>query len=290
MVERFRGSDGTMLSLRVERGPESSPALLFVNGLACPSFYWDRTRDAFRGRATLVSFDLKGHGESGASRSAAGATIEACAADAALALDEARVERAVVFGFSMGCQVAIEMTRAHRGRVAGYVLALGAYERPFGTLLHGKLGPLPKAMITASPAAVVGATMKLGKLAMGHPIAHRLAQRTSMVGEQTPHAAMKPFYDHMAAIDATTWLGLARSAAEHSAADLLPAVRVPTLVVTGGRDTLTPPTVGRAMAAGIPGAEYLEIATATHTGLLDEPTAIIGATHRFLQRAGLLAA
>jgi pimeloyl-ACP methyl ester carboxylesterase len=182
------------------------------------------------------------------------------------------------------------MTRAHRARVAGYVLALGAYERPFETLLHGKFGPLPKAMIAASPAAVVGATMKLGKFAMRAPIVHRLAQRTSMVGEQTPHAAMKPFYDHMADIDAPTWLGLARSAAEHSAADLLPTVQVPTLVVTGGRDTLTPPTIGRAMAAGIPGAEYLEIPTATHTGLLDASTAIIGATHRFLHRAGFLGA
>jgi pimeloyl-ACP methyl ester carboxylesterase len=132
--------------------------------------------------------------------------------------------------------------------------------------------------------------MKLGKLAMKHPLAHRLAQRTSMVGERTPHAAMKPFYDHMADIDATTWLGLARSAADHSAADLLPSVRVPSLVVTGGRDTLTPPSIGRAMAAGIPGAEYVELPNATHTGLLDESTAIVGATHRFLHRAGFVAA
>lgn len=288
MTERFRGSDGTMVSLRVERGPAGAPAFLFVNGLACPSFYWDSMRAAFHGRATLVSFDLKGHGDSGAARTAAGATIEGCARDAALALDEANVDRAVVFGFSMGCQVALELSRHHAERVAAYVLALGAYERPFGTLLHGKLGPLPKAMIGAAPAPIVGASLKLGKAAMKVPLFHKLAQRTSMVGTQTSHAQMAPFYAHMGAIDATTWLGLARSAAEHSAADLLAGVHAPSLVVTGGRDTLTPPSIGRAMAAGIPGAEYLELPHATHTGLLDESTAIIGATHRFLARHALV--
>jgi pimeloyl-ACP methyl ester carboxylesterase len=284
MTERFRGSDGTMLSFRLERAPAGSPAFLFVNGLACPSFYWDSMREAFRGRATLVSFDLKGHGASGAARTREGATIEGCARDAALALDEAGVERAVVFGFSMGCQVALEMSRHHAPRVGGYVLALGAYERPFGTLLHGKFGPLPKALIGTAPAPLVGASMKLGKTAMKLPVFHKLAQRTSMVGHQTSHAQMAPFYAHMGDIDPTTWLGLARSAAEHSAADLLASVRAPSLVITGGRDTLTPPSIGRAMAAGIPSAEYLEIASATHTGLLDESTAIIGATHRFLAR------
>jgi pimeloyl-ACP methyl ester carboxylesterase len=109
-----------------------------------------------------------------------------------------------------------------------------------------------------------------------------------MVGTQTSHARMAPFYAHMGEIDATTWLGLARSAADHSAADILAHVRAPTLVITGGRDMLTPPSIGRAMAAGIPGAEYLELPSATHTGLLDESTAVIGATHRFLARHAIV--
>jgi pimeloyl-ACP methyl ester carboxylesterase len=284
MADMFRGSDGTLLALTVDRGPDGSPTFLFVNGLACPSFYWDSMRAAFRGRATLVSFDLKGHGESNAARTPAGATIEGSAKDAALALDEVRAAGAIVFGFSMGCQVALEMTRAHRDRVNGYVLALGAYERPFETVLHGKLGSMPGAMISSVPEALVGTSMKVGQAAMGTRWAHRMAQRASMVGARTTFDAMRPFYEHIGRIDPGTWLGLARSAATHSAAELLGQIRVPTFVVTGGLDALTPPAVGRAMAAGIRGAEYLEIPKATHTGLIDESSAIIGATHRFLAR------
>ena len=284
MIETVRGSDGTQLSLVIEPGAVGSPTFLFVNGLACPSFYWDSMRSAFRGRATLVSFDLKGHGESGAARSAKGATIEGCARDAVMALDEARAGDAVVFGFSMGCQVALEISRLFRDRVAGYVLALGAYERPFDTVLKGKLGPLPNAMISTMPEAFVRASMKLGRAAMGTHVAHRMAQRASMVGARTPFDAMAPFYEHMGRIDPATWLSLARSARDHSAADLLPTINVPTLVITGGLDALTPPAIGRSMAERIPGADYLEIPNATHTGLIDESTAIVGATHRFLAR------
>ncbi len=241
-------------------------------------------RAAFRDRATLVSFDLKGHGTSGAARTHEGATIEGCARDATLALDESGVGRAVVFGFSMGCQIALEMSRLDRHRVGAYVLALGAYEHPFRTVLHGKLGSAPKAVIGKVPTALVRGSLRLGKAAMKLEIMHGLAQRASLVGLQTSHARMAPFYAHMGDIDAATWIDLARSAADHSAANILENVNAPSLVITGGRDTLTPPHVGRSMAARIPGSEYVELPAATHTGLLDESTAIVGATHRFLAR------
>ena len=287
MQPSFKGSDGTELSLSIERGPAGSPTLLFINGLACPHMYWEGMRNAFRGRGTLVSFDLKGHGTSDPARTAGGATIEGCARDAVLALDAANARDAVVFGFSLGCQIGLEISRAHSDRVAGYVLALGAFEMPFATVLSGKLGPVPHAVISSVPTAFVRMSLKWGGRMMTSGYAHRLAQRASMVGKNTPLAVMSPFYKHMGSIDAGTWIALAQSARDHSAATLLSAIRVPTLVVAGGRDTLTPPSVGRTMAEGIPGADYLEIPNATHTGLLDEETAIVGGVHRFFERNGL---
>ncbi len=290
MTHSFRGSDGTRLSLHVDPGPRGGATFLFVNGLACPSLYWGPLLDAFRGHATLVTFDLKGHGRSDAARTSDGATIEGCAHDAALALDEAGTDRAVVFGFSMGCQVALELWRRRRERVAGYVLALGAFERPFATMLHGRLGALPKTLLDRTPAAAASLALKFGSCTLGFALGHKLAQRGSMVGLTTSHAQMAPFYKHLGELDPATWLGLARSASEHSAAELLPTIDAPTLVVTGRHDLFTPPAVGRTMAESIPGAELLEVSNATHTGLLDAPQPIVGATARFLARRGLAGA
>ena len=41
-------------------------------------------------------------------------------------------------------------------------------------------------------------------------------------------------------------------------------VGLPTLVMSGALDPIAPPSVGRVMAAGIPGARYMEAADASH--------------------------
>ena len=46
---------------------------------------------------------------------------------------------------------------------------------------------------------------------------------------------------------------------------------IPTLVVNGDCDVLAPPELGKAIAAGIPGARYIEIAGAAHSFPVLEP-------------------
>jgi 3-oxoadipate enol-lactonase len=58
------------------------------------------------------------------------------------------------------------------------------------------------------------------------------------------------------------------------------AIRVPTLVLCGAEDHITPPVLSRALARLIPGAEYQEIAGAGHISNLERPdefNALVGA-------------
>ena len=45
---------------------------------------------------------------------------------------------------------------------------------------------------------------------------------------------------------------------------LLGAIKCPTLVIVGDGDELTPPDLAKEIAAGIPGARYVEIPGASH--------------------------
>lgn len=56
-----------------------------------------------------------------------------------------------------------------------------------------------------------------------------------------------------------------------SVQELLPSLRARTLVVWGARDALVPPSMGRALAAAIPGAQYREIPRAGHVVMVDAP-------------------
>jgi len=63
---------------------------------------------------------------------------------------------------------------------------------------------------------------------------------------------------------------------------VLPAVRVPTLVLHGAEDRIVPPEAARDLASRIPGAEYVELPGVGHLALGDAGHPIRVATRRFL--------
>jgi len=67
--------------------------------------------------------------------------------------------------------------------------------------------------------------------------------------------------------------------------DLLPGIRVPTLVLAGELDTITPPGPAREMAAAIPGAEFVEIPGAGHLTPVEKPKVVAAALAAFFARS-----
>jgi pimeloyl-ACP methyl ester carboxylesterase len=66
---------------------------------------------------------------------------------------------------------------------------------------------------------------------------------------------------------------------------LLPSIAVPTLVVVGQEDEITPPAVARKMTDAIPGAVMTTILGAGHIGPLEAPTAFTRVMAEFLEAA-----
>ena len=67
---------------------------------------------------------------------------------------------------------------------------------------------------------------------------------------------------------------------------LLGTIRVPTLVVVGAEDRVTPPAVAEAMAQAIPGARYAVIPGAGHVAPLEQPLATSRVLTEFLEAVG----
>ena len=64
--------------------------------------------------------------------------------------------------------------------------------------------------------------------------------------------------------------------------DLLPNISVPTLLVVGDQDVITPPAESQNMAAIIPNATLVEVSGAGHLSNLENPDAFTGAIRDFL--------
>ena len=64
---------------------------------------------------------------------------------------------------------------------------------------------------------------------------------------------------------------------------LLPQIRIPTLVVVGEQDALTPPELSERMAAAIPGARLEKIPSAGHLTSMERPGAVAEALGQFFE-------
>ena len=95
----------------------SGDPILLIMGLGYPSYLWHRTRPVLNKRYRTIALDNRGSGQSDAP--AGPYSIALMASDAAATLEAAGVERAHVFGLSMGGMIAQEFALQYPERCAG---------------------------------------------------------------------------------------------------------------------------------------------------------------------------
>jgi len=228
----------------------SGPAVLFVHGYPLNGSLWRHQAGAFPGWRTLIP-DLRGMGRSDAPD--LGYSMATYADDLAALLDAVGVDEVVLVALSMGGYVAFEFLRRHRPRVRGLVLA--------DTRAQADSAEGRRARETAMADAREG----------GAPL---IAEQ--MLPRLLAKAAPEPLRDAVRAMMAATPVpgivgALAAMRDRPDSTELLPSLDgLPTLVVVGAEDTITPPATAEAMAKAIPGARLAVIPEAGHLAPLEQ--------------------
>jgi pimeloyl-ACP methyl ester carboxylesterase len=257
--------------------------LLLCDGIGCDGYVWRYVRQDFADRFGLHPH-YRGHGRTAAPRDPARVTIEDLADDIAAVLDDALVDRAVLVGHSMGVQVALETYRRHEARVAGLVLVCGAPSHPLktfkGSAALEDLLPTLQKWVGRMPGIINRVTRRV----LPTRLSYEVASRFEISRELVEPGDFMPYLEGVARIDARLFVTMLAAAGKHSAEELLPHVKAPTLVVVGARDGFTPPERGRAMAAEIPSAELLEIPNASHTAPIERPHLVDWTIRDFMTR------
>lgn len=114
--------DGVRLRCR-DAGPADGPAIVLVHGWKGSHRTWDRLVPHLADDFRVVSYDLRGMGESDKPRS--GYDFDTMADDLGAVLDGLAVEDATVVGASMGCSVTLQYMSRHGRRVRRVVLNNG---------------------------------------------------------------------------------------------------------------------------------------------------------------------
>jgi 3-oxoadipate enol-lactonase len=239
--------------------------LLLVHAWPVDSSMWEGQLSALARDAHILAPSLPGFGGTPAVGDVL--TMDAAADFLAGELDRAGVDRAVVCGLSIGGYVSFSMWRRHRNRIAGLVLADTRAEPDDDAGKERRRAIAQKARTEGSQAIADAPPALLSEGADPGLWEQVKGWIRNQPGEAIAAAA----------------LGMGE---RPDSRPLLPEIDVPTAVIVGSADTLTPPAMSEAMAEAIPEADLAVIHGAGHLSNLEAPEAFETAVRDLLTRAG----
>jgi 3-oxoadipate enol-lactonase/4-carboxymuconolactone decarboxylase len=254
----FIESNAARIHWRLDGHPDR-PALVLVSSLGTDQSLWDPLMPGLMRRFRVLRVDKRGHGASQAS--AGDYTIALLAGDVLAAMDAAGIERAHYCGVSIGGMI-------------GLWLAAHAPERFERFMLSN----------TSAKTAPEGfaeriATVRAGGMAA---VADTVLARFFTPGfvaraDERFHTVRRTLLQ----VDPVGYIGCCAAIRDMDLRPELPKISAPLLVVTCPDDLSTPPAMGEAIVAAVPGARLLSLPLA-HVPHVEAPARFVDLIARFL--------
>jgi 3-oxoadipate enol-lactonase len=246
----------------------TGPVVVLLHGFPLSKEMWQHQLEALAAGHRVIAPDLRGHGESPAPEGAY--TMDAMADDVVELLDRLEITQPVVLGgLSMGGYVALSLALRHPERVRGLLLidTRAAADTPEAAKLREE---------TARNVLQSG-----NALSMIETMIPRLFGKTTL--EKHP-GRIEPMLAVMERTSAQGVAGALRGmAVRPDRRGDLGAIAVPTLVMVGQDDVISPPSEAREIAAALPRAQLEVIPAAGHLAPYENPAAANAAILRFLE-------
>lgn len=261
-----RGADGVRIQYEVVGRPGGDPVLM-IQGLGADKKGWMLQRLALAARYRTVALDNRGVGKS--DKPIGPYHLEQLADDAVAVLDAAGVTQAHVMGASMGGVIAQILAIRNPDRVRSLLLACTACRHhPWRRELLSEWADV------AQEQGMNALTGRAAKWLVGPRSFRRLWPALPMLG---PLALNCPSHAFVAQVRAILDM-------DDAVREELHTVRVPTLVMVGSQDILTPQGDSEEIAELIPGAELLVISGAAHGFMVEHASTFNRAMLDFFER------
>jgi pimeloyl-ACP methyl ester carboxylesterase len=243
------------------------PDLVLLHPFPAHHGIWTPIADMLAARYRVITPDLRGHGESGPGDGPA--TMEKHANDLLHVCLDASVQKAVFGGNSIGGYILFEFWRRFRERVSGLILV--------DTKASADTDEVRKTRLAAADDVLKRGT---------EPFID--AQLPKLIGESTHR-------NRPDRVQEAKWMMLQASAAGIAAAQrgmaerpdstpTLATISVPTLVIVGEEDTLTPIAEMEKIHQGVRGSMMRRVAMAAHYSPFEQPGEVHKVMREMLKR------
>lgn len=237
-------------------------ALVLIHAFPLSGAMWEHERRSLRDAADpIIAPSLPGFGGTAVPRG--DASMDDYADSVIAAMDAAKIERAAIAGISMGGYVAFAMWRRYRERIERLFLADTRAEADTDEARDKRL--------------------RLAELVREHGIEALLKTPPQWLRKGSPHWDPLLKMIRGQTPDGVAQGSIAMAHRPDSRPDL-PTIDVPTAVVVGEEDSITPLEMSQTMSDAIPGSTLTIIPGAGHIANIEAPTAFEAALRAWLRR------
>jgi len=266
------------------------PTVVFAHGFCLNASSWHYQLQDLSDEFRVVVYDMRGHGES--ERPASNDwSMEAHARDLKAVLDA--VGPAIVVGHSMGGMALIQYAGLFPEQIGSKVRAVALVDTAAHDVMGGMVPSAARLLTPALRLLEQAATMAAAR----NPEAFDRVRKNqkNMValliklmgfGPQAHRHQLAFMNQMLQAIPAEILVPIVKTLRTMDVTSALDNIDVPTLVVVGARDRLTPRAAARYLATAIHGAELAVIPHSGHMPMLEHPEEFNAVLRRFLRQPG----
>ncbi|PDV99622.1 alpha/beta fold hydrolase [Candidatus Viridilinea mediisalina] len=239
----------------------SGPAIVMLHAFPLAGAMWHTQVALLREQYRVIVPDLRGFG--GSEAPPGPYLMDTMADDVAALLTQLGIAQSAVIGLSMGGYIAFSLWRRHRQLLSALVLA-DTRAAPDNTEGQAAREANARLVEEAGPPAIA----------------------TKMIPNLVAPSASQALRDELSRlIHANSSQGIAGAlrgmALRPDSRPDLGSINIPTLVIVGTEDSLTPPAEAEAMHHALPNSTLVQIEGAGHLSNLEQPTAFNSALQSF---------
>lgn len=279
----FSARDGTRLYWESHG---EGPPLVFCYGLSCRKEHWRHQLPYFRKKYRTIFFDYRGHNASQVPAAESAIGVARCAEDIEDLVNYLKIEKAAFAGHSLGVAVLVEAALKSPERFHAMTLICGAVHNPFDHMLYtDRLNGVYRAssLLAAHFPEVSRALWRV--TSPKNPLARYLALQLGFNPERAARRDVESYLEGVSRIRSDVFYALLDDYTKNDRRPRLKDLAVPTLVVAGEEDCVTPLEVQQEMARLIPGARLLSVAGGSHNAHCDFPETVNQAMESFFEES-----
>ena len=235
-------------------GLDESPVIIFIHGFPLNKSMWNKQLDALKDKYRVIAYDIRGHGESESGISTF--SIELFASDLLYLMDALKIEKASVCGLSMGGYIALNAITNYPQRFESLVLC-------DTNCIADSLETI-ESRIKASDSISEDGINKYAEESVKHLFAPE-----SFTSRMDEIDAVKEMIQHTS--EETLIKTLMALCVREQTCSLIHQIKVPTLILVGEEDKITPPAAAKLMHAKIKDSILHVVEHAGHLSNMENP-------------------